>query len=589
MEKTNRLILLQINSFPENPFDCFVIVDSMIDLVKFYCYNWCVFKVFVGWGHISRLWDVVFLGEHEDRVATCSEDSTIKLWNIEKKCCIATLRGHASDIWCLALASFNKGRINQTEGSTPHKTHSYTNHSGENLILFSGGNDSSVKAWPLSSQEISCQEDPSASLRQFPIPPVPTQNEVQGTSRRSNGVSAVRLSPSGLRGVVCLCDGGLWLVSFSTAVTPLEATAQAGAGMPLDPTVSNSGWIHLGNLEKDITNADVIFHDIVTISDGVDNQPRYEPSYEGISLTVFCAHPDGFVSEVKFSYGATDGSHVVDLSLKRHSWAAHKLRTINVWCQVLTDGSRGHDICYIVSASVRGVCRVWGPELGPGLGFASAGDTSHRLLFEGSTGKENVATCVLLQPGAFIVGDSKGGITIFTLPDSAADWSSLSVDTKGTPPPKIFIPHAHGTELVSCLESNPETGGFYSAGHDGSFCIFSGTGEIVSRLKCLPIKTPDKVFIVGRGDEISYYIGGFLGGLYLVYDIRKGYQVLRLEGGGWKRYVKVKVVEGIQHNSDFLYSLCRDFNLSGNYVCLTSSGKRAITPYRIPIFEHISS
>jgi WD40 repeat protein len=492
-------------------------------------------KVFVGWGHISRLWDVAFLGEREDRVSTCSEDGTIKIWDIEKKCCIATLRGHASDVWCLALASFSKRTIAQTEESTPHTAHSHAHRSEENLILFSGGNDSSVKAWPLSSQVISCREDPSSSLRLFHIPPDPTQNEVQGSSRRSNCVSAVRLSANGLRGVVCLCDGGLWLVSFSTAVSPLDGTACAGASMPLDPTVGSPGWLHLGSLEKDITNADVIYHDIFTASDGVDSQPRCEPSHECVSLTIYCAHPDGFVSEVKISTGAPLITEPVDLSVKIHSWAAHNLRTINVWCQVLTDSSPGDDIVYLVSVSVRGVCRVWAPELGPGLGSASAGDTSYRLLLECSTGKENVATCVHLTPRAFIVGDSKGGITIFTLPDSAADWSSLSVGTKGTLPTSIFIPHAHGTELVSCLESNAVTGGFYSAGHDGSFCVFTYTGEIVSRLKCLPVKTPDKIFIVGRGDEISYYIGGFLGGLYLVYDLRKGYQVLRLEGGGWKR------------------------------------------------------
>ena len=490
--------------------------------------------MFVGWGHISRLWDVVFLGEREDRVATCSEDSTIKLWDIEKKCCIATLRGHASDIWCLALASFNKRAINQTEGSTSNTAHIHTHHSEQNLILFSGGNDSSVKSWPLSSQELSCNEESSASLQLFPIPPVPAQNEItQGTSRRSNGVSAVHLSPTGLRGVVCLCDGGLWLVSFSTAVSAIEATSQ-GVSVPLDPAAGNPGWLHLGCLDKDITNADVIFHDINTVRDGVDNQSRREPDHEDFTATIFCAHPDGFISEVKISAVVTSSSQIVNLNVTKYSWAAHKLRTINVWCQVLTDHTTGYAVCYPVSVSVRGVCRVWGPEPGPSLESASADKASRRLLFEGSTGKENVATCVLLQPRAFIVGDSKGGITIFTLPDCATGWSSLS-DMKGTHSATIFIPHAHGTELVSCLESNIETGGFYSAGHDGSFCVFTGTGEMVNRLKCLPIKTPDKIFIVGRGDEISYYIGGFLGGLYLVYDIRKGYQVLRLEGGGWKR------------------------------------------------------
>lgn len=485
---------------------------------------------------------MVFLGEREDRVGTCSEDGTIKIWDIEKKCCTATLKGHASDIWCLALARLNMRKITQTEESTPHTAHTHTHYSGENLVLFSGGNDCSVKAWPLSSQVISSHEDASASLRLFPIPLPPTKNEILlGTSRRSNGVSAVRLSPSGLRGVVCLCDGGLWLVSFSSsssaAVLPLQAATEKGVSMSLNaaPAVGNIGWIYLGCLEKDITNADVIFHSIINKSDGVDSESTSSFTYEDITLSIFCAHPDGFLSETKVSTKVTGSFEIADLSVKKLYWAAHKLRTINVWCQVLIDHNSGLEMCYLVSVSVRGVCRVWEPVPRSGLEAASAGDMSYRILFEGSTGKENVATCVLLRHRTLIVGDSKGGITIFTLPDGVVDWSALLGDTEGAHLETVFIPHAHSTELVSCLEPNVETGGFYSAGHDGSFCIFTDTGGVISRLKCLPIKTPDKVFIVGRGDEISYYVGGFLGGLYLVYDIRKGYLVLRLEGGGWKR------------------------------------------------------
>ena len=466
-------------------------------------------------------------------MATCSEDGTIKIWNIQLKCCIATLRGHASDVWCLALASFPKNStIQMQRAAAAHTVPRHTHHPEEDLILFSGGNDGSVKAWPLSSQLIACSEEASASLRLFPIPHLPTKSDAQlSNSRRSNGVSAIHLSPDGLAGVVCLCDGGLWLVNFSPALSVLDGTGPLGGRTPSSPATSTPGWLYVCCLGKDITNADAIFETCLIARDGVDSRDRSASELNNINLTLFCAHPDGHISNVKISkrISLNDGHQAAEVSVATHSWAAHKLRTINVWCQVVRDVNSGEDVACVVSVSVRGVCRVWGPGLG--------GDSPYRLLFEGSTGKENVATCVLLQSRAFIVGDSKGGITIFNLPDSAADWGnfSASIDSAQIAPKSTFIPHAHGTELVSCLETNTETGGFYSTGHDGSFCVFTGSGEIVNRLKCLPIKTPDKIFIVGKGADVSYYIGGFLGGLFLLYDIRRGYQVLRLEGGGWKR------------------------------------------------------
>lgn len=39
-------------------------------------------QIFVGWGHICRVWDVLFYGENEEEIITCGEDCTIKLWKI---------------------------------------------------------------------------------------------------------------------------------------------------------------------------------------------------------------------------------------------------------------------------------------------------------------------------------------------------------------------------------------------------------------------------------------------------------------------------------------------------------------------------
>ena len=208
----------------------------------------------------------------------------------------------------------------------------------------------------------------------------------------------------------------------------------------------------------------------------------------------------------------------------------------------------------LLTSSVRGVCRLW-------RGLRNAG-AAYNLVFECVTAKEQIATsCALMGDRCLIIGDSRGGISIFKWRHDSGQiakvistsgphiFSLPSTDTYQHNPAKedvpadlpkrlsvdTYIPHAHGSDLVSNIREDGDGGGFYSIGHDGFFCIFSSAGRLISKLKCLPIKSPDKIFVVGSGKEKSYYIGGFLGGLYLVYDIRRGYQLLRIEGGGWKR------------------------------------------------------
>lgn len=207
----------------------------------------------------------------------------------------------------------------------------------------------------------------------------------------------------------------------------------------------------------------------------------------------------------------------------------------------------------LFTSSVKGVCRLW---------EESTNDTApYNLLFECVTAKNQIATCcAILKDNSLVIGDSRGGISIFRWDDSihkikvpatshldpsngfiSEDYQQLPIQDEGPAnsqcrlPADLYIPHAHGSDLVSSIKENRDGGGFYSVGHDGFFCIFTSTGSLMNKLKCLPIKSPDKIFIVGKGKEKSIYIGGFLGGLYLVYDIRRGYQLMRIEGGGWKR------------------------------------------------------
>jgi WD40 repeat protein len=260
------------------------------------------------------LWDVVFVGQDEDRVATCSEDGTIKVWDLKRVgTCIMTLRGHSSDIWCLSLANFPSQSDDFTflTGNDTLDPFKIVQSDRDNLILFSGGNDGSVKAWPLSSHCIASPEDTSSTLKSLVIPhhldslDVFTDKNVDASnrspsvsddaesslkgetklkessvmqmpsdikknkvysntentaltarkasnSRRSNGVSTLKLAPDGLRAVLFFSEGDIWFVDLESACTETSAVGCKSG---------HQGWSHLVTLDKSITNASITFHD----------------------------------------------------------------------------------------------------------------------------------------------------------------------------------------------------------------------------------------------------------------------------------------------------------------------------------------
>ena len=305
-------------------------------------------------------------------VATSSEDGTIKIWDLRKNVCAVTLRGHSSDVWCLAVAAFScnarnllRGAI-EVVGNLPYE---------ENLFLFSGGNDGSVKSWSVNAHSIACPEDPTASSRTLLMPQIPSHpshtvmkcgnNQLDSIqcisqcgsvesprvaasrSRRSNGVCAVKLDPSGQLGIVCLCEGGIWLVNFACA-SSASKVAPASTLWPEEVSVEKEGksqpsglhgfdgdhelhrsWIFLINLDKGVTNADVDFNNCKIDSEGD------ECTY---LLKIFCAHPDGFITVLKVSPQAScpakEGFSLRnhrDLIVERKAWKVHNLRAINVW------------------------------------------------------------------------------------------------------------------------------------------------------------------------------------------------------------------------------------------------------------------
>ena len=317
---------------------------------------------------------MIFLGELEDTVATSSEDGTIKIWDLKKNICTVTLRGHSSDVWCLAAAAFSFNARNLLRGAVNVVSKLAFD---ENLFLFSGGNDGSVKSWSVNAHSIASPEDPTATTRALLMPQIPVHPSLTvmicgnnhldsifctnqcdnvesarvaaSRSRRSNGVCAVKLDPSGQFGIVCLCEGGIWLVNFAYASFASKVAAAStfwseeksidkeSKAQPSGPQSSTfaggdelyRGWTFLINLDKGVTNADVDFKNCEIGSEGGESFYFFR---------IFCAHPDGFITLLKVSPKASgpekEGSSLYDhqnLVVERKAWQAHNLRAINVW------------------------------------------------------------------------------------------------------------------------------------------------------------------------------------------------------------------------------------------------------------------
>jgi WD40 repeat protein len=498
------------------------------------------------------LWDVLFLGDLEDKIATSSEDGTIKVWDLKLNECVMTLRGHASDVWCLTSCSsrdvgFQNNLLLADGNLHIDEANKNAEDDEEQLVLFSGGNDGSVKAWPLSSHAISSPETQSASLNRFAIPHCPLQEAAIGAcSRRSNGISSLKLFEDGQWSVICMCNGGIWIVSFSGLLMTASDNDLQTPNHDEPPSSryggrergrgSNPSWHYLGCCDKAVTTADTYFsNEFSTLYDRNGEKSMFT-SQSRLFATVVCAHPDGFLTLLEVSAYYKPSNESFEISSERCTWKAHDVRAINVWHACIEEISMESIKNYLITTSVKGICRLWGQgqSQGQGQGQGLGSSVPYNLISEFVTGKGQVATCCMLQKSLLIVGDTRGGISIFNISEEMLYNSQET--SSGTPvSPHIFIPSAHGVDLVSCIVANDETGGFFSVGHDGNFNVYDSAGQLTNKLKCLPIKSPDQIHLLGSGSELSIYIGGYLGGQYLVYDIRKGYQVMKIEGGGWKR------------------------------------------------------
>ena len=244
-------------------------------------------SVFVGWGHVSRLWDVLFLPGPQGVdtwLATSSEDGTIRIWDITKGMeneAIAVLRGHSSHIWCMAAL-----RVNTMDGSrhmgerilssTPSSSSSTTTKSlaiptttttttaaneksfvdnpyittttststlittkpttrmissyteSTRIILFSGGNDGSIKSWPLLPHIIASALNTDSSLIGVPVPMAPISIPSLQSPPRHSSVA----SKTSVDSVVLPC------ITMSVGDGMLEPHLESSSSSP--PTVSSA-------------------------------------------------------------------------------------------------------------------------------------------------------------------------------------------------------------------------------------------------------------------------------------------------------------------------------------------------------------
>lgn len=74
-------------------------------------------------GHLGWVWSVVF-SRDGSKLASCSSDKTIRVWDVQTGKCLQVLQGHSGSIWALAF-------------------------SPEGKILASGGDEAAIKLWDI--------------------------------------------------------------------------------------------------------------------------------------------------------------------------------------------------------------------------------------------------------------------------------------------------------------------------------------------------------------------------------------------------------------------------------------------------------
>ena len=522
-------------------------------------------ELFCGFGHICRVWDAMFVGKGDKAVVTCGEDAVVKLWDVESQKCVMTMQGHANKhIWCVNMLQI-------------------TNNCTMDSVLLSGGNDCCVNLWPVSvhtllnaEPQIICQKEASTSGFR---PQVSTQEQLcarwqaqlglsQGlldtTSKYSHmlphwdsspemvdslhskpfqTVIAHRMSSCGSLSIL-ITQKSIWMIDLESndmqdvrdEINDIENVKQEIG--------HDKGWNRILCTDKQINAADAVF-----VTNGLGDW----------SMDCCCVHPEGYVTLASWQYSsATNVGQKKERSissLKLMEWKGHQRNSMNV--SFLPTGcgpgdkygevSCAHNAASLfLTMSVQGECKIWKKQL-------QDDELMISQELECRTAKCNIATsaALLCESKCVAIGDCRGNVSLFryeTEPTSSESSSvaigqGLSVPPFKDTPCFQFIPKAHGLEIVSCIQA--VRGGFCSLGYDGYLSVFSFNPQdpphcfyLTSRLPCTPIASPDQMFCTydrGAEDNWSLIVAGYQASDFIIYDIRKKYQLLKISAGGWKR------------------------------------------------------
>ena len=468
-------------------------------------------QIFVGWGHVCRVWDVIFyrttyINDDEsggDMIITSGEDCTIKLWNYSRnEEAFATLRGHdGKSCWRIHALPIVPSSSSIVVDSSRY--------------IVSTGNDASIKVWDMLVRRQVSTNDPLGAPISLPIP---FWNDIGGSDRLGMGNSSDSVTSDtrqhaneGRRSKTIIMvrghpSGSHWLVvTINGCIYRVNKTSNDSRELKVDAIeVQKWRWCQVVQIEKHISTVDAIFEDV----------DEY----------VIVGHPDGYISVVELKWQSME-----KFESKQYEWKAHEMRAVRIWL-VRVNGQ----LCAL-AAIAKGMCSFW-------LLTQSQTPT---LLFTCTTAKGDIATALhITMTKRVIIGDSRGSLSFY-----APSFVPLPEDGTFTNKDHLLPAYhfkCHSPEPVSQVGGHinsvhrNEEEIIVSLGHDAHFNTYrwhheSGQYILTTRSSTLPITTPDFFQFYGSASTLSTYIGGYQSSTYYLLDLHCGYELLRVDAGGWKR------------------------------------------------------
>jgi hypothetical protein len=484
------------------------------------------------WGHVSRVWDAVFINSDESWIATCSEDSTIKVWN-EKAEAVSTMNGHLGSIWrIIKMKTVNCLVTSSNESSIKSWNIDYQLNNSpvkEDSTIFS----CLIPVWPVieeekdqqkndindNQQKVEVDREEGEEIDDLPIVSKKKKSKSKlHNNKRNNGVCSVSILSDGKHLLVTLIAGQIWLVKLS----PDSITT----------SFKISEWIPVTDLQKSIITSDV------------SSSLAEEKHLQVIMVNAF-VDCTAIISSFSIDFNKSE------VALQQQMvWKPHDQKAVNVWIQSNYSFATNNDSdLFLMTTSLNGICKLWK--------YNFKTNSQMILLATFQTERNEIVSSFYYKSSAklsyYIIGDSRGGVNLFNRSSLKASTGTEEQIIK----PSYYFNKAHSTDPVSGIIGTKN--GFITIGHDNTMNFFEEFSisnldsadtdtvvwwKMVNSMLTLPVSTPDKIFLVSnQGDEeteedvglSSIYISGYHGSSYIIYDIRKNYQLMRIEGGGWKR------------------------------------------------------